>query len=175
VQKREHISDEPNINGRMNMKVVAGLIEAHIFRISDSGIEFLLLKRAAGEKYPNIWQMVTGTVEDDGEKAFETAIREIKEETNLAPEKFWIVPKTNSFYSHEKDEICLVPVFAVQVNPEAIVKISTEHSEFKWLSKEEAIKHLSFPGQRESVEIIYNHLINQNDHIIFVEIPLTKI
>ncbi|MFA7229097.1 MAG: NUDIX domain-containing protein, partial [Melioribacteraceae bacterium] len=72
------------------MNVKSSLIEAHIFRRNGVDIEFLLLKRSPGEKYPGLWQMVTGSVEN-GEKRYETALREIKEETGIVPIKFWIV------------------------------------------------------------------------------------
>lgn len=153
------------------MKIVSTLVEAHIVRMADDEFEFLLLKRAEGEKYPNIWQMVTGAIED-GEKAFETALREIKEETGLSPEKLWIVPQVNSFYSSEKDEVCIIPVFAALISPESKVIISEEHSEFKWQKKEEAKQYLAWPGQRDSVDTIYEYLTKENSAIKFIEIPL---
>lgn len=153
------------------MKIVSTLIEAHIIRFKNDEIEFLLLKRAGNEKYPNIWQMITGTI-DENEKAFETALREIKEETSLNPKRMWIVPNINSFYSYESNEICFVPVFVFQVDSNDEVKISSEHSEFKWLKKEEAKKLLAWPGQRKSVEIIQDYFSHKDDNLKFVEIEL---
>lgn len=150
------------------------LIEAHIFRKHENGIEFLLLKRSEGQLYPNIWQMVTGSIEAN-EKAYQTAIREIKEETGLRADKFWVVPNVNSFYSFQKDEMCLIPVFAANVRNDAIVKISDEHCEYRWVCKEEAKKLLAWPGQRKSVEIIHDYFMNQNSFFQFVEIDLTEL
>lgn len=155
------------------MEILSFLIEAHIFRRIDSKIEFLLLKRSAEEYYPNIWQMVTGSVDSD-EKAYQTAIREIKEETGINPLKIWVVPNINSFYSHEKEYICLVPVFAAQVNIDSIVKISSEHSDYLWLSAQKAKELLAFPGQRTSVDIINEYFTNANSNLKFVEIDLGK-
>ena len=95
------------------MEIRSDLIEAHIIRRQERGIEFLLMKRSPNEKYGNVWQMVTGSIEAS-EKAFEAAVREIKEETSLIPSNFWIVPNLNSFYSLE-DSINLVPVFVAEV------------------------------------------------------------
>lgn len=119
------------------MKVVSNLIEAHIFRERNKKLEFLLLKRASYQYYPNLWQMVSGKIKE-GEKAYQTALREIKEETNLIPEKLWIAPNINSFYSPDDEYISLIPVFAAKVNPNSEVVISSEHSEFKWVNKDEA-------------------------------------
>ncbi len=156
------------------MQIDAYLIEAHIFRKINNDIEFLLLKRSPDEKYPNIWQMVTGSIDDD-EKAYETALREIKEETGLVPEHFWVVPHTNSFYSPEKNCFCLVPVFAVLVDPNSEVVLSAEHDEYRWVKMEEAKKLLAWQGQRQSVEIIYEYFTKKESLLNFTRIDLDKI
>ena len=156
------------------MKIVSTLIEAHVFRLVNDELEFLLLKRAEGEKYPKLWQMVTGSIES-GEKGFQTALREIAEETGLTPQKFWVAPQVNSFYSAERDEICFVPVFAALVDSESEVKISAEHSEYKWLKKEEAKNHLAWKGQRNAVDTIHEYFTEKNSFLKFVEIDLSAI
>lgn len=153
------------------MKIISNLIEAHIFREQNGKLEFLLLKRSPDEYYPNIWQMITGKIKKD-ETAYNTALREIKEETNLIPEKFWVAPNVNSFYSAEKDYICLMPVFAAKVNYDSKVLISKEHSEYKWLSPEEAKKMLAWDGQRKSVDVIVDYFLNRNFFLNFIEIKL---
>lgn len=151
------------------MNVTSFLIEAHIFRRKEKNIEFLLLKRAEHEKYNGIWQMVTGSIDND-EKAYQTAIREIKEETNLAIYKLWVVPHVNSFYSPERDVVCMVPVFVAEVDKNKEVKISYEHDEYKWVDKEEALKLLAWPGQRKAVQIIYEYFSQKTSLLEFIEI-----
>jgi dihydroneopterin triphosphate diphosphatase len=153
------------------MNVEASLIEAHIFRIVNDRMEFLLLKRAENEKYPGIWQMVTGSIEDN-EKAFEAALREINEETSLTPLNFWVVPNINSFYWTEKDVISTIPVFAALVQPDAKVLISEEHCMFKWVEKNEALCLLAWPGQHKSVEIIHDYFMQKKYFLNFVEINI---
>lgn len=153
------------------MNVTSSLIEAHIFRKAGNNLEFLLLRRSDNEIYPGLWQMVSGSI-DGNEKAFQTALREIKEETGLTPEKFWTVPNVNSFYSSTQNEICMIPVFAALVTDEVEVVISNEHSEFKWAGLSETLKLLAWPGQRRSVEIIYEYFTNQINFLNFVEISL---
>ncbi len=153
------------------MNVTSSLIEAHIFRKAGNDLEFLLLRRSDNEIYPGLWQMVSGSFERD-ENAYQTAIREIKEETGLTPEKFWTVPNVNSFYSSTQNEICMIPVFAALVSDKAEVMISNEHSEFKWAGLNETLKLLAWPGQRKSIEIIYEYFTNQINFLNFVEISL---
>lgn len=151
------------------MEVTSYLIESHIFREVNNSIEFLLLKRSETEIYPNIWQMVTGTIKQN-EKAYEAALREVKEETGFTPLEFWVVPHTNSFYSHENDLMCLVPVFAMRVDADASVIISEEHSEFVWVEKERAMELLAWVGQRKSVEIIHEYIIKEKSKLEFVKL-----
>ena len=151
------------------MEIVSYLIENHVIRFRNNNLEFLLLKRAASQTYPDIWQMITGSVEEN-EKAFIAAVRELFEETSLKPDKIWLVPNVNSFYEPAKDVICLVPVFVSLVNTDAKVSISNEHSEFKWVNKEEAVEMLAWQGQRKSVEIIYDYFMNKISTYKFIEL-----
>ena len=79
------------------MDIKLDLVETHIVQKVGDNYKYLLMKRSPNEKYPNIWQMVTGSVKR-GEKAYETALRELKEETNFSPQKMFVVPTINSFY-----------------------------------------------------------------------------
>ncbi|MEJ5305499.1 MAG: NUDIX pyrophosphatase [Ignavibacteria bacterium] len=146
-------------------KVVSTYIELHIMKIENDQLKFLLLKRSPNEKYPNIWQMVTGKIRD-GEKAYETALRELKEETGLAAEELFTVPIVNSVYLSETDEVCLIPVFLCRVNEKSEIKISEEHSEYKWLNAEEAEKLLNWEGQKKSIRMINDYWINSKEKLI---------
>ena len=154
------------------MKIVSTMIEAHIFKESGKGIEFLLLKRADNQVYPGLWQMVTGKIKEN-EKAFETAIREIKEETGLTPLQLWVAPTVNSFYEPKNEYICLLPVFAARVEADKI-QLSDEHTEYKWVNKEEAQKLLAWEGQRKAVQIIEDYFLNEKSFFHFVEIKISK-
>jgi dATP pyrophosphohydrolase len=151
------------------MNIISNLVEVHIFREIENGIEFLLLKRAEDQIYPAVWQMVSGKTKEN-EKAFETSLRELKEETNLTPLKMWIAPKVNSFYSSQSDSICLIPVFAVQVKKDSKVIISNEHSEYKWVTSDEAKRFLAWHGQRKAVDLIEEYFLNEKSFLKFVEI-----
>ncbi len=153
------------------MNIISNLVEVHIFRETENGIEFLLLKRAEDQVYPAVWQMVSGKIKED-EKAFETSLRELKEETNLTPLKMWIAPKVNSFYASQTDSICLIPVFAAQVKKDSNVIISDEHSEYKWVTSDEAKRLLAWDGQRKAVDLIEEYFLNEKSFLKFIEINL---
>ncbi len=151
------------------MDIISQMIEAHIFREANDGIEFLLLKRSEKEIYPGLWQMVNGKIKE-GERAYQTALREIKEESGIVPEKLWVVPKVDSFYSHENDNIILLPVFAARFSFFSKVKISNEHSEFKWVNPDEAKKLLAWDGQRQSIDLIHNYFKKEISFLNLVEV-----
>ncbi len=153
------------------MEITSYMIEAHIFKRVEDGIKYLILKRAGNQIYPGIWQMVTGTIREN-EKAYETALREIAEETSLRPKKMWVVPFVNSFYSHQKDSVCMVPVFCVETGSDAEVVLSAEHSEYKWVDVREAKELFAWDGQRKSLEVIHQYLTEENSALFFTEIPL---
>jgi dATP pyrophosphohydrolase len=147
------------------------MIETHIFRKGECGIEYLMLKRSKTEVYPGLWQMITGAV-DQGEKALAAALREINEETGLVPKKFYTVPYVNSFFNPKRNHICMVPVFLAQADEMSQVKISHEHSEYKWVRFEEGIKMLSWQGQRIAMQTINEFLTDKNCVLKFEEIKL---
>jgi dATP pyrophosphohydrolase len=151
------------------MNIISNLIEAHIFREQNGKLEFLLLKRSPEQYYPNLWQMVSGKIKEN-ETAYEAALREINEETNLTPEKFWIAPNVNSFYSPDKDYISLLPVFAAKVKYSSEVKLNNEHNEYKWVNSDEAKNLLAWEGQRKSVNVIVDYVLNRNSLLKFLEI-----
>lgn len=153
------------------MEIKTTIVEVHLFRETNNGIEFLLLKRAEHEIYPGIWQMVTGHI-DQGEKAYEAAIRETFEESGLKPLKMWVVPNVNHFYSAVDDYISLIPVFAVLVGREDKVTMCEEHCEMKWVSPDEAKKLLAWPGQKQSVDIITEYFTQKLSLLNFTEIKL---
>ena len=157
------------------MEIESTLIEAHVFRKSGNDIEFLLLKRSDDDElYPGSWQMVSGSI-DENEKAYAAALREIKEETGLIPLKFWVVPNVNSFYNQVKDKIIMIPVFAALVERSSKVILSNEHSEFKWMKKEEAKKMLLWKGQRNSVDIVHEYFLNELATLDLIEIKVNQL
>ena len=153
------------------MKLVSNMIEAHIFCKKKNGIEFLLLKRGEKEIYGGLWQMVTGKIRK-GEKAYNAALREIKEETGLKPKRFWVTPNINPFYSHENNYMSLISVFAAEVTDNSKVTLCKEHTDFKWLKPDKAKKMLAWPGQRRSVDIITEYFLKEMDFWNFVEIKV---
>lgn len=153
------------------MKLISNLIEAHIFSETKNGIKYLLLKRSEKVIYPGLWQPVTGKIKKN-ETAYAAALREIKEETGIIPEKLWVMPNVNSFYNHEKDSINFMPVFGALIDFNKKIKISGEHIEYGWFTPEEAKKLLAWHGQKKSVDIITEYFVYKKDLLKIHEVEI---
>ena len=135
-------------------KIESNYIELHIYN-PKSG-KFLLLKRAPHKIYGGTWQMITASCED-GESTKQTALRELAEETSLKADKLFSVPHVNTFYFDINDTVCLSPVFLAYVSSKKI-KISAEHTDYKWVSYDKAVEQIHWPDQIESLNVIWKYI-----------------
>ena len=130
-----------------NLKV--RVMDCYIYHQKDKELKFLLLKRNKNKLYEHLWQGVAGKIEKD-EKAWETAVRELKEETGLAPKKMFVADHVSRFYEKHKDRMNLVPVFGIEVDSKDVT-LSDEHIDYKWLDFEEAFDTLIWNGQKQGL------------------------
>ncbi len=152
-------------------KINFNIVEVVVFR-QKTVPEFLVLRRADDETiYPGLWQIVSGGIEH-GEKAFEAALREVKEETGMEPKVLYNTPLTNTFYFYTTDSVNLSPVFAAEVDNGTLVKLSNEHQEFRWLKTEDAISLLVWPGQKEAIRIVTDFILIDNPSREFMKIHM---
>jgi len=141
------------------VRIASAIVEVCIFAVRDRGPEYLLLRRSPREKiYPDIWQFVTGSIEQ-GETARQAALRELLEETALAPTGLWVVPHVNAFFDPTHDSLNLTPVFAAQVGAGSEPKLSPEHTEYLWCDRSGAAALLVWPGQREALRILHESIV----------------
>ena len=136
------------------------VIDAYVFIKTKSGLKYLLLKRAEKKIYGGLWQCVTGKIEAD-EPAWETAVRELKEETGLTPLNMFVADHVSKFYEANKDRMNLIPVFGIEVESDE-VKLSDEHSKFMWADFDFAFKKLVWRGQKDGLFSV-NNMLNLND------------
>lgn len=118
--------------------VSAGII---VFRWVEGEPKFLLLYRSQGT-----WDFPRGRMED-GERSWQTAFREVREETGLRRNELAIHP---NFKVHEKfpytsndKKIFKVVIFYLAETSQPRVRISAEHEGYGWFSFNEARRLLS--------------------------------
>ena len=150
------------------------VIDCHIVCYNDNKLdwEFLLLKRSMGTIYPGTWQGVTGKIELS-ETPYKTALRELMEETGLIANRLFTVDKVNTFYDYKRDTMNLIPVFGVIVST-TDVKLSKEHTEFKWCSVDEAKKLITWDQQKKGVQIFYDMITKDDNRLNLMEIQINE-
>ncbi len=135
------------------------LIDLYPYRIIDTKPRFLLFKRSEGYIYEGQWRMIGGKVEE-GEAYWQAALRELKEETGLTPQKFWTLPGINQFYEPKTDQILAIPAFAAEIEPGHEPILDEEHQKAEWFGIEDAIKIIHWPEQQRLMKLLNNLLIS---------------
>lgn len=134
------------------VEITSRFADCYVFRRRDERDEWLVLKRAPHVLLGGAWAPVQGHIEP-GETAYETARREMMEETGLAPAAFYTASYVNRFYLARQDQIILSPVFCAEVPHDAQVVLNDEHTDFAWVGWQEAMERYIWPGQRKSLKI----------------------
>jgi 8-oxo-dGTP pyrophosphatase MutT (NUDIX family) len=131
-------------------------VEAIIFRINSSRIEYLMLKRLPERN--GFWQPVTGGMEE-GETRDEALHREIGEETGIEN----LVRVIEDIYCFEFSDPNLNKeyVYGVEVSAtEKVVLDGKEHSEYRWCGIQEALQLLHWKENKEALENLDTILSN---------------
>ncbi|MCD6094594.1 NUDIX domain-containing protein [bacterium] len=136
---------------------------AVVFREEDSKFYYLLLHYQSGH-----WDFPKGHIEK-GEKEKETVRREIKEETGIQDIEF--IPgfreRITYFFRKSYDKNKKPPlvfkevVFYLVKTKTKQVRISYEHTGYKWLPYNKAIKQITFKNAKEILERANNYLSNK--------------
>lgn len=137
------------------------LIDLYAYRIVEGKPEYLLFKRAKGKIYQGQWRMIGGKVEPD-ETFWQGALRELKEETGLVPITFWTLPSVNTFYEHKSDTVHHIPAFAAEIEEGQKPILDDEHTEYEWLSLEQAVRRISWPEQQRLLKLT-EFIITENE------------
>jgi 8-oxo-dGTP pyrophosphatase MutT (NUDIX family) len=134
-------------------RTAVSIVDVYPVRQREGVLEILLLRRGAGTRCTGAWEAVHGHIEA-GETPVAAAQRELREETGLAPERWYNLSRVESFYQHRSDEVALVPVFVAFVGDTDPVTLSSEHDGSEWLGFESAAARFAWPRERRALEDI---------------------
>ena len=146
------------------------VVDCHVVYWEADIPQFLTIKRSPQERYPLIWQCVTGGI-NTNERAYQTAVRELKEETGLYREKMWTVDRVNNYYDPKYDSVFLIPIFGIEVKSKD-VKLSSEHVDYFWGSKDKVKNKLLWNQQKMGLENFYQMLTSEPKKLELSEIHL---
>jgi dATP pyrophosphohydrolase len=147
------------------------IVEVCAFSFSANTPMYLLLRRSKTDRiYPDTWQIVSGSIEGN-ETTTRASLRELKEETGMVPQKYWLVPHMNTFLNPKRDVVHISAVFAAQVPAGSQPILSKEHYMFEWCSLERAKEILVWPGQIQALNIVHEYIVMGKLASLLTEIP----
>lgn len=129
------------------LPVRCSVVSVVVVRGAGEDARTLLLHRAE-EHLRGLWTYVAGHIEP-GEKAWQAALRELREETGLHAAALYSVDRCETFYDVHDECLAIVPAFVAFVDAGAEVRLNHEHDDHAWLPFAEAIARLPFGGQRD--------------------------
>ena len=134
-------------------------VQGIVFRKIDGRMQYLLLRRIPS--IGRFWQPVTGGLEE-GETKIEALKREVLEETRIRNivriiegVHYYEFTSTHPFWDSFKREtgqaLLKEYVFGVEISSNEKIAIGWEHSEYRWVSFEEALKLLKWKDNKEAL------------------------
>ena len=151
-----------------NVPIVCAAVSVVLLRWRQSLAQILLLRRTRPPA--GVWCQVAGGIKAN-ETAWQTALREVTEETGLRLAELLSGDFCEQFYEADKDRIMMLPVFIGVVPPDAEVVLNAEHDAHKWLGYEEADRLLAFLGQRRMLAAVKAEFIDRQPHAL-LRIPI---
>lgn len=131
----------------MQRIISAGII---VFRKTKEGIKFLILYHGR-----NYWNFAKGKAESE-EKSWQTALREVREETGLKSTELRFVAGFKTYekfvYQRGKDKVFKMVILYLAETRQSRVAVSEEHEGYGWFTYAEARRILS--KYRDSVRIL---------------------
>ena len=128
-----------------------------VLRFAGADAQALLLRRAGGA-FAGAWTFVMGTVED-GERATDTARRELIEETGLTATALFTAGELDAFYDPVRDRIVHVPFFVAHAGAGDVALEPDVHDEHRWVTFAQAAELLEFASHRRVLDEIYREFV----------------
>jgi len=158
------ISQEKEI--KVIMKAAGGIV---FRRDPNERISILLIKRSPDDHFPNFFEFPRGKCDKKGENIIQCLKREVKEETDLDITPVGLID-TFEYLADEGERKTICFNFLVSMNDKnQEIKLSKEHSEYRWVSTMGEIENLCFPDQTRAISKVLN-----SDYKYFPENTFTK-
>jgi dATP pyrophosphohydrolase len=85
------------------------------------------------------------------ERPVAAALRELREETGLVPQRLYNLSRVESFYLHRQDVVALIPAFGALVPAGSTVTLSAEHDVSAWLAPAQAAQRFAWPREARAL------------------------
>ncbi|MGY0216179.1 NUDIX hydrolase [Endozoicomonadaceae bacterium StTr2] len=137
---------------QVNTSVVSGVALSEI----DGELKILLMKRAK----EGFWCHVAGKIEGE-EAGWQAIIREFAEETGIKVTQLYNAEYSEQFYEPEKDRFMIIPSFVVWCEPDQVVTLNPEHTEYRWCTLQQALELVPFPNQEKYYQHIWQYFVDK--------------
>ncbi len=134
-------------------QVVSDIVDVYVFRRLNARVQFLLLQRKRDVALGHTWQSFHTRIKSQ-ESTIEAAYRAVEELAGLRVSAVYSADYVNQFFDDSRDVLVLAPVLAVNVSPQAPVRLDSDLRDCAWLDRDEATVRLPFSGQRWAVRHI---------------------
>ena len=133
-------------------------IEVYVFRRRARRVEFLCLERAARGHLGGVWQPITGGLRR-GEGALAGAVREVREETGLAPRRWWALEGVGIYFHPPTGRARVMAMFAAEIGVSDRVTLSREHEAAAFLGAAAAGRRFLWEAQRRGLETVRREVL----------------
>jgi dATP pyrophosphohydrolase len=143
------------------MNVRFDMVACYVVRPGPLGTEHevLQLRRSPGEFLAGAWSTVRGKMHP-GETAWGAALRELLEETGVAPDEFYQVDTVDIFYLHGDDTLWHCPGFCALVARETQIVLNDEHDAQRWVPRSRIETDFLWPGERSQLREICREIMD---------------
>jgi dATP pyrophosphohydrolase len=112
---------------------------------------FLALKRRTDVELADSWQPISGKIRA-GEPISAAFRRLLRSKTGQRPVRLWSLDQLNMFYDGHYDAVMIVPAAAAELADASVFFQGEVHTEFAWLTGDEARSRFSWPIQHACVD-----------------------
>ncbi|MFB4159574.1 NUDIX domain-containing protein [Geomicrobium sp. JSM 1781026] len=85
----------------------------------------------------------------------------MEEETGVTDVSLYTSNTFDQFYSPDRNQIYLAPVFVGLVKDSTPIVLNDEHSQYRWITIEAAKEQATMPGNDQVLEFIEKHFVQQ--------------
>ncbi|HZL36188.1 MAG TPA: NUDIX domain-containing protein [Tepidisphaeraceae bacterium] len=154
------------------MNVRFDMVACYVVRPPDGNTpaQFLQLRRSPGKYLGGAWSTVRGKIEGD-EKAWQAALRELREETQIVPLEFYQLDTVDIFYLSGDDTLWHCPGFCALVAPDVKVTLNEEHDASRWTPRQRIEQDFIWPGERAQLAELCREILDNGPAKPYLRLP----
>lgn len=155
------------------MRVRHDMVTVFVVRPDETSTshEFLQLRRSAGDYMGGTWAIIRGGVEAS-ETYVQGALRELREESGLAPRELFRLGSVESFYTSFDDTLWHSVSFIAIVERDQLVKLNDEHDALRWVPRQQIDRETLWPSERHALEDLCRDILDSGPAKPYLRIDL---